>query len=123
MVSQLLPTFTNGGYVRLATTSGRVCVDGVPMDATGSRYWFKSSAPEFMEGFGKRLKLHAANLSLGFKKLDKKGKGVLWTICDCSVFSPERIIYDGQPSIEGHPRLSLGEPDITIHEGGSVDVG
>ena len=122
LISKILPTFKDAGYVRLATTSGRVIVDGEPLDNTGSRYWFKVNNPKSMHGFGNRLKTQAAAIDLGFLKLDKNGKGILWTICDTSVFSPERLIYDGQPRVEEHERLSLGAPDITVREGGIVDV-
>jgi hypothetical protein len=92
------------------------------MDSTGSRYWFRVDKPELVKGFGNRLKLKAAEIGLGFMKLDKNGKGVLWTICDTSVFSPERLTYDGQPRIQNHERLSLGAPDITVNKGGIVEI-
>ena len=122
LITKILPTFKDAGYVRLATTSGRVIVDGKPLDNTGSRYWFKVDKPSMMDGFGNKLKLWAAANDLGFHKPNKNGNTVLWTICDTSVFSPERLIYDGQPRVEKHERLSLGAPDITVKQGGIVEV-
>ena len=121
MVDAILPDFLQAGYVRVASTTGRVLFDGVPLDSTGSRYWFQVDDATDQKGFGNRLKLHAAEQGYGFMKLDKNGKGVLWTVCDCSVFSPERIVYDGQPHVEGD-RLTLAPPDITYKQGGTVDT-
>ncbi|MEE9337939.1 MAG: hypothetical protein V3U87_07655 [Methylococcaceae bacterium] len=37
----------------------------------------------------------------GFVKMSKDDKELSRTITDCSVFSPERIIYDGKPVCAG----------------------
>jgi hypothetical protein len=122
MIDRIIPGFIDTGYVKVSSTTGRVLVDGVPMDSTGSRYWFQVENPDDISGFGARMKLHAAAQGLGFMKYDKNGKGVLWTVADCSVFSPERVIFDGQPYIpEGQPRLSLRDPDLVVVQGGRVN--
>jgi len=120
LVSQLLPDFKTAGFVRLASTTGRVCHQGQPLDSTGSRYWFQVKNPSEIDGFGNRLKLHGASQGLGFMKYDKNGKGVLWGICDCSVFSPERLAFDGKPSVSAD--FTLREPDIRIQQGGKVNA-
>lgn len=122
MIDRIIPGFINAGYVKVSSTTGRVLVDSVPMDATGSRYWFQVKNPDDITGFGVRMKLHAATQGLGFMKYDKNCKGVLWTVADCSVFSPERVIFDGQPYIpEGQARISLRDPDLVVVQGGRVN--
>ncbi len=103
--------------MRVASTSGRVLLDGEPINSNGCRYWFQVNNAAAQNGFGRRLKVKAAAAGLGFQKLDKNGKGALWSIFDPSVFSCERIVFDGKPNIYGD-RLTLREPDIQVTEGG-----
>lgn len=120
-VTVILPGFSTASRVRVPSTTGRVLVEGVPMAASGVHYWFQVQDPTLIPDFGKRAKLRAADLGYGYMKLDKNGKGVLWTIFDPSVFSPERVVYDGKPTVVGD-RFEVAPADITFEEGGRVDA-
>ncbi len=119
-VDRIIPGMANAGYIRVPSTTGRVSVDGVPMNATGCRYWFQVTDAEQMDGFGNRAKCASVPAGLSFSKKNKNGHGQLWTIFDPSVYTQERCIFDGSPQIT-NPRLSLADPDITVKAGGRVD--
>jgi hypothetical protein len=115
----IMPGFDTAARIRVASTSGRVMRDGVPLDSQGCRYWFQVEDPTDFN-FGARLKLQAAVNGLGFLKRNCNGIGTLWAPFDPTVFSWERIVFDGKPSIG--PGLELRAPDIQVTHGGRVDT-
>jgi P4 family phage/plasmid primase-like protien len=120
-VDKIIPGMASAGYIRVASTSGRVVVDGEPLNTSGCRYWFQVEKASAMCDFSDRVKLASVAAGLSFSKLNKNGHGQLWTILDPSVFTPERCIFDGCPAIEGEG-LTLADPDITVKAGGRVNA-
>jgi len=121
MLDSIWEGFNEAAFVCLPSTTGRVLIDGKPMKATGSRYWVQVKKASGMEGFGNRLKFQAAANGLGFMKVHKTGAKVLWAIVDCSVFSPERIIFDGAPDIGRNKRITLAPFECVIQDGNKLD--
>ena len=119
-IDTIMPGFSAAAHVRVASTSGRVMYKGKPLDATGCRYWFQIEDATDIH-FGQRLKLQAAVNGLGFNKPNKNGVTTLWAIFDPSVFSCERIVFDGKPLLLSDD-LSLRKPDINSVKGGRVDT-
>ena len=119
-IDTIMPGFSAAGHVRVASTSGRVMYKGKPLDASGCRYWFQIDDANDTD-FGNRLKLQAAANGLGFSKPNKNGVTTLWAIFDPSVFSCERIVFDGKPHLVSD-ELSLRNPDIKAVKGGRVDT-
>jgi hypothetical protein len=119
-IDTIMPGFSAAGHVRVASTSGRVMYKGEPLDASGCRYWFQIEDATDTH-FGQRLKLQAAANGLGFSKPNKNGVTTLWAIFDPSVFSCERIVFDGKPHLKSD-ELSLRKPDINSINGDRVDT-
>ena len=119
-MDSIMSGFSAAGHVRVASTSGRVMHKGKPLDATGCRYWFQIEDATDTD-FGNRLKLQAAVNELGFNKPNKNGVTTLWAVFDPSVFSCERIVFDGKPHLMSD-ELSLRKPDINAVKGGKVDT-
>jgi len=130
-IARLVPSFAETPVVRVASTSGRVLVDGEPYQAKGCRYWFRIDNPYDLERFGAALLLQSFIHKLGFMRpvysRAEPTKVVAhrhWTIFDPTTFSPERLVFDGKPTVRGEG-LSLGPPSIEIlpgRDGGPVDT-
>lgn len=121
-IDKILPGYAAAACVRVASTTGRVLLDGEPLHSDGCRYWFQVTDAALQDNIGAVLKVKAAAQGLGFLKLDKNDKPALWSIFDPSVFSPERFVFDGKPTVKRHKgRLTIAEPDIRVYYGDRVD--
>jgi hypothetical protein len=117
----IVPGLDAARWVRVGSTSSRVLLDGVPLDDKGVHFWVQVKDPHDIGDFGQRLMLKAAAADLGFLKRNKAGVGTLWSIFDPTVFSHERIVYEGCPEVHGK-RLSVREPEIEWQQGGRIDT-
>jgi len=118
-IDSIMHGFANAGRVHIPSTSNRVLCNGQPIEARSGHIWFQITDPTDCD-FGDRLKLSAALNGLGFPKRNKAGATTLWAIFDPTVFSWERISYEGQPLVS--QGLELAAPDITVHQGARVDT-
>lgn len=99
-MEKMVPGFKNIGRVEVPSTTGRVLVDGTPMAATGSHLYFQIQDPYDLGRFGTVLLQRSFLNGLGFMR--PWGESVRqWSIFDPSVFSHERLIYDGKPMVDG----------------------
>lgn len=119
-VDDLMPGFFEAGVVKMASTSGRVQVNGEPLESGGAHYWFQVSEPNDL-GFGTRLLRQALVQGYGFMKPIGESSSRAWTLFDPTTFSHERVVYAGQPVVRGR-RLTLGPPEIDVYEGGRVET-
>lgn len=121
VMDKILPGFYEAGCVQMASTSGRVLIDGEPMDAGGTHYWFQVEDP--FEQFAPRMFKLALVNDLGFMKphAGRSAGGAPWTIFDPTTFSHERVVYAGKPTVKG-PGLEVGPPVITTVDGPAVNT-
>lgn len=118
-IDTIMPGFADAGRVHIPSTSNRVLRQGQPIDASSGHIWFQIVDPSD-DNFGDRLKLSAALNGLGFCKRNRAGATTLWSIFDPTVFSWERISYEGQPLVA--QGLELAAPDIRVAQGQRVDT-
>ena len=123
-LAEIIPGFAEAEKVILPSTTGRVKVDGEPMEATGEHIYAKLADPDDLKRFGAVL-LHRAYLAgYGFQKPSySQANGEItgytsWSIADPTTFIHGRLVYDGKPHVKG-PGLTVGETEV-ITEGDSV---
>jgi hypothetical protein len=136
----LLPGLEQCAAVLNPSTSGRVLVDGKPWSSKASWHLFiqVSDPDDFrarvwpaipVKAFGEVDQ--ASGVPLGFMRHSYSRKdpsvrttvnGTPWTIHDPTTLSPERLVYDGAPTIVGKG-LTLAPPAARIvRQGGRLDV-
>jgi hypothetical protein len=126
-LAEIIPGFDECALVVLPSTTGRVLVDGVPMDATGEHLFAQIENPYDLERFGAMLLQHSILKGQGFKKpIRSKATGeqigsTNWAIADPTTFTHGRLSYDGAPTVRGEG-LSVGETVVKIIEGGRLDT-
>ncbi len=127
-LAEVFPEFADAGLVVIPSTTGRVLVDGAPMDATGEHYYFQLVDPDDLERFGAVLLQRSVNADWGFMrpKYSKKNPDeivahVPWGINDPTTFSHERLIYDGAPTLAGEG-LALADQHFKIINGTRLDT-
>lgn len=122
-LSEVFPAFADAGLVVIPSTTGRVLVDGVPMDATGEHYYLQLEDPDDLERFGAVLLQRSVSVEWGFMRPKYSQQNpeeivahVPWGINDPTTFSHERLVYDGAPMLEGKG-LTLAEPRFEVIDG------
>jgi hypothetical protein len=127
-LSDIIPGFAEAGMVIVPSTTGRVLVDGEPMDATGEHYYIQIKDPADLGRFGAVLSQRTMLAGFGFmkpnfskKEPDKIVGYTPWGIVDPTTFSHERLVYDGSPMVNGDG-LAIAEPKIEMIEGERLDT-
>jgi hypothetical protein len=126
-MAEMIPGFSDAGLVMLPSTTGRVLVDGEPMEASGSHYFVRIADGDDIERFGAVLLNTAFRYDYGFMRpvLSHVDGSVVsnraWFIADPSTFSHERLIYDGKPTIRGKG-LEVGPVEIKTRPGGILQT-
>jgi hypothetical protein len=127
-IAEVFPAFADAGLVVAPSTTGRVRVDGGPMDATGEHYYLQIEDPDDLGRFGAVMLQRSVNAGWGFmrprhsiKNRDVVVAHVPWGINDPTTFSHERIIYEGAPTLDGEG-LTLAEPRFELIDGGRLDT-
>ena len=119
-MGEMITNFDKVAKVELPSTSGRVLIDGVAMEASGFHIYFQIQDPYDLGRFGAVLLQRSFLHGYGFMRT--WGEAVRqWSIFDPSVFSHERLVYDGKPSIEG-AGMEVGPPVVTYTPGGRLDT-
>ena len=126
-LADIIPGFADAGVVILPSTTGRVLIDGIPMDATGEHFYVQLKDAADLERFGAVLLQRSFLLGYGFMRPrysksepDKIVSHVPWAIADPTTFSHERLVYDGSPTVRGKG-LELVNAIIETLDGGRLD--
>jgi hypothetical protein len=124
----VFPDLAEAGFVRVPSTTGRVLVDGEPMDATGEHLYFLMDDATDLERYGAVLLQRSLLAGYGFMKPEYSHKNPdeqvgqrPWGINDPTTFSCERLVFDGKPVVEGEG-LSVAKAEIEVIGGRSVDT-
>jgi hypothetical protein len=127
-LAEIIPGFADAGVVIVPSTTGRVLVDGEPMDATGEHYYLQIQNAADLERFGATLLQRTMLAGFGFmkpnystKEPDKIVGHTPWGIADSTTFSHERLIYDGSPTVKGEG-LEVAKAVINVREGRRLDT-
>jgi hypothetical protein len=127
-LGDVIPGFEEAGIVIVPSTTGRVLVDGQPMDATGEHFYFQIKDIGDLERFGAVLLQRSLLQGYGFMRphFSKSEPDIVvacvpWGIADPTTFSHERLVYDGAPTVIGKG-LEVAAPNIEVFEGGRLDT-
>jgi hypothetical protein len=126
-LADIIPGFADCGLVMLPSTTGRVLIDGEPMDATGEHLFLQPEDPTDLERFGVMLLSRSTLKGYGFQKPNKdKATGEIkstrtWSIADPTTFTRGRLSYDGSPFVKGKG-LSVADPVVEILGSGRLDT-
>jgi len=127
-LAEIIPGFAEAGVVIVPSTTGRVLVDGQPMDASGEHFYVQLQDASDLERFGAVLLQRSMISDFGFmrpkfsrQEPDKIIAYVPWGIADPTTFSHERLVYDGAPTTKGKG-LEVGEATVEVLEGGRLDT-
>lgn len=121
-LATIIPGIDKVSYVETPSTSSRVLHDDKPVAIGNSHVWVNFENPDDIERARTAVMVRAAEQGLSWLKprvsrLDA-GKVVgqsLTTLLDTSVWTPGRLVFDGQPSTgEGFQILP---PAVSFHQG------
>lgn len=120
----MLPGVANVSYVKTASTSSRVLLNGVAVGGGNGHAWVKVEDPDDVERFRTAIQVRAAELGMTWKKprysRSEPGKVVghsLTTLIDTSVWTPGRLVFIGKPVVGDG--LTVEPLSATIHKGES----
>ena len=107
-LAEVISGFAEAGIVVVPSTTGRVLIDGKPMDATGEHFYIQLRDAADLERFGAVLLQRSLLSNYGFMRPrysrsepDKVVARIPWGIADPTTFSHERLVYDGAPEVRG----------------------
>jgi hypothetical protein len=136
-MGEVYPLLQKAGYLVVKSNSGRILVDGKPYAPHNEHIYCWAIDGSDIEDFGKRLRVHAFNRGIGFRKpveiriKTKDGESktsirhIKYTIFDHTVTVSGRVVYDGQPTVldaENNSELSVMKANSILHKGGVVDT-
>jgi len=105
-MSAIIPGVDQVSYVEIPSTSSRVIHDGKAVGAGNSHVWILVKDPADIVRARTAMMVRAIQAGMSWKKprLSKKEKGKvvghgLATIVDTSVWTPGRLVFDGQPTV------------------------
>ncbi|MBT4132012.1 MAG: hypothetical protein HOE44_15005 [Candidatus Marinimicrobia bacterium] len=119
-MAELVPGFASAEKVIVPSTSSRVMLNGSPAFAGGGLHCYvRTQDTEDLPRFKQELIITAMSTRFGFMKPSiSKATGETvsqqpWTIIDVSVFSPERLVFDGAPLVMSE-ELTVAPLDIEV---------
>jgi hypothetical protein len=144
-MARLLPGLDKAGSIIVPSSSSRVCLNGVRRESSSWHLFVQVSDPEelprvwpqvLVKSFATPLEPDAPPwegdpITLGFRRpkysREEGHEGEVvqsqpWSIYDPSTCSPERLVFDGQPTIRGEG-LTLLPPQVLVKEGDRLDLG
>jgi len=107
MMGKLVPGFNDADKMLVGSTSARISYHDAPAFDGGWHCFVQVKNADDVEDFGKRLLMHSLSTEYGFmREIYSKTTGQVvghrpWTIFDPSTFSPERLLFEGKPVVEG----------------------
>jgi len=124
----LITGFEGVGYIFTPSTTSRIMLDGKPAYHNGGWHvYVQVKNAEDIGRFGSNLLIHALSTPYGFMRpIFSEDSGEIishrpWATFDPSTFSPERLVYDGCPIVQGNG-LTVAEPNIKLCEGKRLDT-
>ena len=125
---QLVPGLNDVGYVFVPSTSSRIKVNGRPAYTDGGwHYYVQVNDPQDINRFGTELLVHTLGTEYGFMRplFDSTTDGVIghrpWTIFDPTVFTQERLVFEGLPVVNGEG-LSVADSTVLNFPGGRLNT-
>lgn len=126
-MGDLWEVFRTAGVVLWPSSSGRILRDGAPFKRSGFHAAIQVKDPSDAARFGKALLLRGFATAHSFMRpvFSSSDSTQLysrpWAIFDPTTFSPERVIFEGRPTLEGDG-LALAPLKPRIIVGGVVDT-
>lgn len=126
----LVSTDSNVSYVKTASTSSRVLLNGAAVGVGNGHAWFQMNNPKDVERFRTAMIVSAAQANMTWKKprySRSEPKQVvgqsLTTIFDPSVLTPGRLVFVGQPVVsDGLTVIALSADVIKGADGHVLDT-
>jgi putative DNA primase/helicase len=119
---KIIPGLERVSYVKAASTSSRVLLDGQPVGAGNGHVWVKVANTLDVERVRTALIVQAANVGMVWTKprYSSKEPGAvvgksLTTIVDPSVWTPGRLVFIGKPVVSDG--LTVKPLSATVHKG------
>lgn len=104
-MAAIIPGIDQVTYTETPSTSSRVLLDGNPVGAGNGHAWIFVDCPADIERARAAIMVRAAQAEMTWQKprLSRKEKGAivgssLTTILDQSVWTPGRLVFDGEPT-------------------------
>ena len=127
-MGEMLPGFHAAGKIIAPSTTGRILLDGKPAySAPGLHLFMQVKDAGDIARFGCEMRLYPMSTSYGFMRPSRSHTTeeiisyMPWSIFDPSVFSPERLVYEGAPIVAGKG-LTVGESQYESIPGGRIDT-
>jgi len=127
-MSRVIPGFEEAGYLIVSSASSRAQYKGKPAFGKGGWHCYvrvedQLDIPRFASDLKMAMKAEGMNYiaERRSKKSGEKRGEVERFIIDFAVYSPERIIFEANPTVEGEG-LSVRDPKFIVHEGGLLDT-
>ena len=121
-LSVIWPPIANSTYVKTASSSSRIMLNGQPIGGGNGHVWVKIENPDDLDRFRTAMVVRAAEAGITWLKprysRKEPGKVVgqsLATIFDPSVWTAGRVIFVGQPVVGDG--LTVLPPSPLIHRG------
>lgn len=125
---EIAPPLRGAARVVLPSTSSRVLVDGEPCSSKASSHTFvQVKDPDDVPRFMAAMELRGAETGKIYPRpcRARKGENVIahakGYLFDPATKSPERLVYDGKPSVDG-PGLEVAEVEVQVFLGACVDT-
>ena len=116
--------FTDASCVSAPSSSSRIKRIGSSDTASSNSHTFyKADYSSNVQRFGRSLLLHSMSTKYGFmRKVKSNGQTIgerPWSVFDPTTFSPERLIFTGQPTIKKSAKKTIQHVpySTTVHHG------
>lgn len=122
-MTRIWPGMNEAARVVVPSTTGRVCLNAEPMEASGAHVYIRAALDgdlKLLKVTGTRLLAAAMGNKLSFHKISISGASRPWSIYDPTTFSSERLVFDGKPRVTGEG-LTVSDCEIQIVEGSEAD--
>lgn len=120
-MQELWPGFESAAVVLWPSSSGRILLDGRPLKQTGFHGAVQVVDPQDANRFGKALLMRGFTTGHSFMRPIGGGGRRHWSIFDPSTFSPERVVFEGRPTLQGEG-LTLAPFRLRHLGGGLLDT-
>lgn len=127
-LADLVPGLKDVSHIITPSTSSRVKLNGMPAFPDGGWHaYVQVEDANDIKRFGNDLLIHAMTTPYGFMRplFSEKSQEIMghrpWMITDPTTFSPERLVFDGSPIVQGEG-LTVSATTLTKCEGRRLDT-